>query len=115
MKDVLSKKLGLSIATRRKNLGLTQEFVAQRLGVEIETISRIERGVTAPSLKTLNKLACELSSPIQAFFGPSSPASLDPDIEGLIVILQTLEEKDRQYVIEATKSLSKHLLKKSSY
>ncbi|GAB7562413.1 hypothetical protein LG202_04520 [Methylobacillus methanolivorans] len=114
MKDVLRKKLGLSIAARRKNLGLTQEFVAQRLGVEIETISRIERGVTAPSLKTLNKIAYELSSPIEAFFGPSNPTSLDPEIEGLIAMLQNLEEKDRKYVIEATKSLSKHLLKKSS-
>ncbi|MDR5170970.1 helix-turn-helix domain-containing protein [Methylobacillus sp. Pita2] len=112
MKDSLRKKLGLSIATRRKNLGLTQEFVAQRLGVEIETVSRIERGVTAPSLKTLNKIAHELSSPIQEFFEASSPVSVDPDIEGLVAILQNLEEKDRKYVIEATKSLSKHLLKR---
>ncbi|MCB5187022.1 helix-turn-helix transcriptional regulator [Methylobacillus caricis] len=36
--------LTLHIATRRKSLGLTQEFVAQRLGVEIGTVSRIERG-----------------------------------------------------------------------
>ncbi len=53
----LQKKLGANISARRKSLGWTQEFLAHQLEVDTETVSRIERGVTCPSLNTLAKIA----------------------------------------------------------
>ncbi|MGN6368025.1 MAG: helix-turn-helix domain-containing protein [Phycisphaerae bacterium] len=44
------------LADRRKNAGLTQGQLAQRAGVRIETVNRIERGHVTPDFRTLRKL-----------------------------------------------------------
>jgi transcriptional regulator with XRE-family HTH domain len=56
----LAKRLGGNLSERRKQLGWTQEMVAERVGVDAETISRIERGAHLPSLPTLDRLAVAL-------------------------------------------------------
>ena len=56
----LAKRLGSNLSERRKQLGWTQEMVAERVGVDAETISRIERGAHLPSLPTLDRLAVAL-------------------------------------------------------
>lgn len=56
----LAKRLGGNLSERRKQLGWTQERVAERGGVDAETISRIERGAHLPSLPTLDRLAVAL-------------------------------------------------------
>jgi transcriptional regulator with XRE-family HTH domain len=56
----LAKRLGRNVAERRKQLEWTQEQVAERVGVDAETISRFERGANLPSLLTLEKLSTAL-------------------------------------------------------
>ena len=56
----LAKRLGGNLSERRKQLGWTQEMVAERVGVDAETISRIERGAQLPSRATLDRLAVAL-------------------------------------------------------
>ena len=56
----LAKRLGKNVAERRKQLEWTQEQVAERVGVDAETISRFERGANLPSLLTLEKLSSAL-------------------------------------------------------
>ena len=58
--EILAKRLGKNIAERRKQLEWTQEQVAERIGVDSETISRFERGANLPSLLTLEKLSAAL-------------------------------------------------------
>ena len=43
----------------RKRLGLTQQELADRLGVGIASISRWERGITKPSNMVMNRIARE--------------------------------------------------------
>ena len=57
----LAKRLGGNLSERRKQLGWTQEMVAERVSVDAETISRIERGAHLPSLPTLDRLAVALN------------------------------------------------------
>jgi DNA-binding XRE family transcriptional regulator len=52
-KPDLGKFLGQQIAAHRTALNLTQNQLAERLGVEPETVSRFERGSSLPSLKRL--------------------------------------------------------------
>ena len=56
----MAKRVGAAIATRRKHLDWTQDQLAERVGVDAETISRFERGVNLPSLTTLYGLAAGL-------------------------------------------------------
>ena len=49
--------LGKNLRSARKRLGLTQEQVAERSGVQAGEVSRIERGKRDPQVSTLEKLA----------------------------------------------------------
>ena len=49
--------MGGRLRTARRSVGLTQKQLAEELGVESITVSRWERGVTAPSLARLRRIA----------------------------------------------------------
>jgi transcriptional regulator with XRE-family HTH domain len=53
----VATRLSQNISARRRELGLTQAQLAERLGVDTETLSRFERGKHVPSLLTLERLA----------------------------------------------------------
>jgi transcriptional regulator with XRE-family HTH domain len=61
MQTEIEKLLGSRIAEIRKQQGLTQFELASLIGVAIETISRLERGVSIPSLKTLENIGNALN------------------------------------------------------
>ncbi len=65
----LQKRLANNLASRRKSLAWTQDLLAQKLGVDAETISRFERGITVPSLKSIEQLASALSMTISDLLG----------------------------------------------
>jgi transcriptional regulator with XRE-family HTH domain len=49
--------VGARLRAARRSAGLTQKQLAAELGVESITVSRWERGVTAPSLSRLRRIA----------------------------------------------------------
>jgi len=104
----LQKRLGLNIAARRKSLGWTQEYLAQHMGVDTETISRFERGVTAPSLKSVEKLAGLLTITIADLLGESTPPE-PTQLEALARIMEPLTQEDRDYVMGSVRSLCHYL------
>jgi transcriptional regulator with XRE-family HTH domain len=55
--------LGKNLRAARKKLGLTQEEVAERSGVQAGEVSRIERGKRDPKVSTLEKLAAAVELP----------------------------------------------------
>lgn len=54
---VISKKVGKKIKTIRRQKGFSQEEVADKSGMHVSTLGRIERGESNPPLQTLNKIA----------------------------------------------------------
>jgi len=54
---MLAAGIGVSIRTRRKELGITQPHLAELAGVSTNTVYKLERGQSNPSLDILNKLA----------------------------------------------------------
>lgn len=104
----LQKRLGLNIAARRKSLGWTQEYLSQHMGVDTETISRFERGVTAPSLKTIEKLARLLTITIADLLSESTPPE-PTQLEVLSRLLEPLVDEDRNYVMASVRSLCHYL------
>ena len=55
--------LGKNLRETRKQLGLTQEEVSQRSGVQAGEISRIESGKRDPQVSTVERLAKALDVP----------------------------------------------------
>jgi DNA-binding XRE family transcriptional regulator len=64
----LPKVLGKKIQKRRKELDLTQEEVAFKIGISRAYMGYIEQGRYAPSLEVLGKIAKTLKTSISTFF-----------------------------------------------
>lgn len=64
----LQKSVGRAIRLHRERAGLTQASLAEAVGLTEQYIGVIERGVRAPSFRTLEALARTLDSPVRDFF-----------------------------------------------
>ena len=53
---VLVEQIGTVIKTRRKSLGLTQPHLAELADISVNTLYKLERGQTNPTLEVLEKL-----------------------------------------------------------
>ena len=62
------KTLGLNIAYFRKQQGMTQEVLAERIGVERTRISRTEAAAVGTSLDTVFAIAEALEVPVSKLF-----------------------------------------------
>ncbi len=63
----------LQIAQYRKNLGITQEALAQKLGVTNQAVSKWEAGLNYPDLQLLPQLAEIFGITIDELFGRPAP------------------------------------------
>ncbi len=54
---MLANTIGESVKNRRKELGITQPHLAELAKVSTNTLYKLERGQSNPSLEVLNKLA----------------------------------------------------------
>ncbi len=66
--STLRNRFGKRLRYIRRHKDLTQEQLAEAVGISIEFLSNLERGVNAPSFETLEKLATVLEVQVQAFF-----------------------------------------------
>ena len=73
-------------------MGWTQANVAEKLELDTETISRFERGVSLPSLLTLQKLAIKLNTTSSELLAESS-SQPTAQAETISIWLSKLTEK----------------------
>ena len=66
-------RMGATIARRRKENGLTQEALANRLGVTNQAVSKWEVDVCCPDIQLLPALADALGLSLDALFGREAP------------------------------------------
>lgn len=64
----LPKVLGKKIQRKRKESGLTQEELADKVGVSRAYMGYIEQGRNTPSLEVVEKIARALRTSISSFF-----------------------------------------------
>ena len=65
---LLAEAIGAQIREFRKQLKMTVVEVSKQAGLSQGMLSKIERGVTSPSLSTLSAIARALNVPVTAFF-----------------------------------------------
>ncbi len=71
------KLLGKRIKELRKNKGLTQENLAELVGLETTSLSGIESGRHFPSLPTIEKIANKLNIELKTLFDFNHLKSID--------------------------------------
>jgi transcriptional regulator with XRE-family HTH domain len=64
----LRKEFGSRLRTIRQERRLPQERFAELLGISVDFLSLIERGINAPSFETLERMAKRLRVPVKALF-----------------------------------------------
>ncbi len=101
-------RLGKNIATARKALGKTQAEIAEKIGIDTVSLSRIERGTVSPSIATLDRIADTLGKPLGKLFDgvSSNTVTLANDVAEL---LSSLSESDRMFLMEQIQAWSKQL------
>lgn len=81
MRKSVPNQFGDHIRNLRQARALTQEGLAERSGLSVDAVRRIERGAFSPSLETVRKLASGLEISLRTLF-------------------QTFEREDRDHVAE---------------
>jgi len=62
------KKIGLRIKYLREHAGLTQEKLAEKSGISLDYLGKIEVSINRPGLKTLIKISNALDKEIKSLF-----------------------------------------------
>lgn len=94
----LVQAVGASIAARRRARGLTQSQVTELMGIEKETLSRIENGVISPTLARLKQIADILDCPVSDLF-KSYPLTDSDHADTITQLIRELSSDDRALVV----------------
>jgi transcriptional regulator with XRE-family HTH domain len=104
----LGQSIGKALAAHRKRVKLTQDQVAERLGVERETISRFERGAVIPPVPRLYELAEIYGCTAGELLGQGSVRTHD-QAEDIAKMLEGMRDKDRKLALTIMRELAEHL------
>lgn len=104
---------GLRIRAARKERGLSQEALAERIDRSVDTVSNIERGITMPGYETLARLSSQLSIPLEVVCGWLAETSDSYDKERLVLesrlaaIIGVLSTRDLRIAVEQLSVLAR--------
>lgn len=71
---ITNEEMGAAIRERRKELGLSQEQLAQEVGVSYQQIQRYESGYSRLNVENLQRIARVLQVPVTSFFVVDQPS-----------------------------------------
>jgi transcriptional regulator with XRE-family HTH domain len=101
MNDAKSLSLGARVKIRRDELDVTQETLAERVGLSQNHISQVERGKRGLSQKNLRKVATALDTSVSFlsgetnYSGPPLPSGNNPFAQGNKKLMEELAKKYR--------------------
>ena len=93
-----NNKIGLNIAKLRKDKGLTQQELGNKLYVTDKAVSKWERGLSLPDIAILEKLANEL----------------DTDIYNILLIPKKDSTDLKEILLKERKNIKRQLIKNSN-
>jgi transcriptional regulator with XRE-family HTH domain len=96
----LVKQVGQAIARQRKIKKLTQAQVAEKLEIEVETVSCMETGSISPTLEGLEQFSQLFDCPVSTFFCSDSQ-----EIHTLTIyladLMQSLLPNEKSYLVNS--------------
>lgn len=100
------QKTGMYLAQKRKELGLTQKQLAEKLGMSDKSVSKWERGICLPDVSVYIELCNILGITINEFL-----AGEDIQIEEI----EKKSESNLLYIIKDSKQIQKNFKKSYTY
>lgn len=102
MKDK-NKEICQKIREIRKSLKLTQSRFAEICNLSEDSIGKIERGVTVPTIETLYKIAKSLKKPVESFLTSHKEKcsnSVSDELTALVNYLRLHPAEDIKFIHE---------------
>jgi transcriptional regulator with XRE-family HTH domain len=105
-RDKLQKLVGRNVKAARLRSGLTQSALAEALGLETVTVSRIETGAQLPSIDRLDDIARYLNSSLPLLLSDLA----DKDAFGQLVAdaAQPLPVREKEFVFSWIVQYAQH-------
>lgn len=92
-------RIGRNIANARRMANRTQADVAEKLGIDTGSLSRMERGIVMPSIPMLDRIADELGVALWQLLGTASSSSIVM-AENIVSQLEKLNQAERLFLLE---------------
>lgn len=108
----LAEAVGRAIAKQRVRAGMTQEGVAEQLGIGSEAISRIERGIVIPNISRLLEFAVIFECEAADLLTEASPRT-DDQAQRISRMLATVSPEDRKLILGLVEQLADRLAEAS--
>lgn len=80
-KIVKTREIGAAIRKRRKELGWSQEQLAEKVGVTFQQMQRYENGSTMLNVENVQRIADILGLPVADFFASDSSVTVEEPVE----------------------------------
>jgi transcriptional regulator with XRE-family HTH domain len=112
LEDAINQAIGGRLREERRRLGLTLQDVADRSGLSLGMISKIENAQTSPSLRTLARLSRALEVPVTTFFRgfeEERDASYVRAGEGIELVRQGTRHGHRYELLAAAKGAQRRV------
>ncbi len=96
------EKIGKFIAKNRKDKGLTQEALAEKLGISTNAVSKWERGLSFPDVSLFKKLCSELDISIEELINGEKSKSTESKDKAIIASLEEktkIEKKSKKKIL----------------
>jgi transcriptional regulator with XRE-family HTH domain len=103
-KALLVRAVGKAIAARRADAGLSQEKVAEALGITREAVSRIETGVAVPTVVRLAELAEIFECGIEDLLADASSRKID-QVRRIMDLLDGVSSEKRELLVNVLRQL----------
>jgi len=108
----ITEQFGERIRELRKLRGITQEKLAEYLGIEQKHVSLIEHGKSYPSLDRLTKIAEVLQVPLPSLFDFIHLADRETKAQSLEEMLKELDEETQQLAYKVCRSVIREIKEK---
>lgn len=108
----LAVEIGKTIRKQRKAAGITQAMLAEAIGLESETVSRIENGIRLPSIEKLVEIADLFQVPVAVFFETVATVKKQDETqllaEKISVALERLPESGKSFVLDVAQNYARY-------
>ncbi len=112
LEDAINQAIGGRLREERRRLGLTLQDVADRAGLSLGMISKIENAQTSPSMRTMARLSQALEVPVTTFFRgfeEERDASYVAAGEGIELVRQGTRHGHRYELLAAAKGAQRRV------
>lgn len=102
------KRIGRAIQYARRENGLTQAELAEKIEVSLKTVIDIEKGKRNPTFDVLYRLIIALDIPAELIFRPEDMTD-SPELEQFICELRNANEQERRMAMITARGIWQEL------